>query len=261
MTLTQEALRHQVAHRIRGLRPDLADRDLSPAGLASVRPEIAAPAETTTAVVCVLRRLDLAAFIAGTCAFAASLPAERVAGWRRSFTRTIFLAGNPDNLRDRLAFHHTDPDGAIAWTLPATLREHAPLRRLLRLFDGSGALPPPVTVTVPGTTVPGTTAPGTTVPGTTVPGTTVPGTGTRPVEHDLSVATTGVTVGDCLVHLGHLLAEAVFDRLVSGGDRLVVRPVPRLVGTPGPFEALRVAADPDDPDRLRAYAALARSRS
>jgi hypothetical protein len=235
MTLTQEVLHHQVAQRIRVARPELVDRDLSPAGLASVRQEIATPSETTTAVVCVLRRLDLAALIAGTCTFAAMLPAERVADWRRSFTRTIFLAGNPDNLRDRFDFQYTDPDGAIAWTLPATLREHTPLRRLLRLFDGSGA-PSPVPLTV-----------------------RVPGTGTRQVEHDLYVAS--VTVGDCLVHVGHLLAEAVFDGLVSGGDRLAVRHVPRLVGMPGPFEALRVAADLDNPDRLRAYAALARRRS
>lgn len=231
MTLTQELLRHQVAERIRVARPELVDGDLSPAEFAGVRHEVA----ETAAVLCVLARPDLAAFIAGTCAFAASLPAELVTGWRRSFTRTIFLAGNPRNLRDRFDFHHTDPDGAIGWTLPATLDEHAPLRRLLRLFDTAGALPPPATVTVPGT-------------------------GTRRVEHDVYVASTGVSVGDCLVHLGHLLAEAVLDGLVTAGDRLTVRYVPRLVGMPAPFEALRIAADPDDPDRLRTFAALARSQ-
>lgn len=233
MTLTQEVLRRQVAQRIRVARPDLADRDLS---LAGVRQEATTPSETSTAVVCVLRRLDLAALIAGTCVLARSLPAGRVTAWRRSFTRTIFLAGNPDNLRDRFTFQYADPGGAIAWTEPATLREHAPLRRLLRLFDCSGALPPAATVRVPGA-------------------------GVRPVEHDLYVASTGVTIGERLVHVGHLLAEAVFDGLLAGGDRLTVRHVPRLVGLPGPFEALRVAADPDDPDRLRAYAALTRSRS
>ena len=228
MTLTQEVLRSQVAQRIRVALPDL---DLSPADLAGMRQAAAAPSET--AVVCVLRRLDLPALIAGTCVLAATLPADQVADWRRSFTRTIFLAGNPDNLRDRFAFHHACPSGAIAWTGPATLDEHAPLRRLLRLFEGSGALPPPTTVTLPGT-----------------------GTG---VEHDLYLASTGVTVGECLVHVGHLLAEAVFDGLVTAGDRLTVRHVPRLVGMPAPFEALRIAADPDDPDRLRAFAALVRS--
>lgn len=232
MTLTQEVLRSQVAQRIRVALPDL---DLSPADLAGMR-QAAAPSETSTAVVCVLRRLDMAALIAGTCTLAATLPAERVADWRRSFTRTIFLAGNPDNLRDRFAFHHACPSGAIAWTEPATLDEHAPLRRLLRLFEGSGALPPPTTVTLPGT-------------------------GTRPVGHDLYLASTGITVGECLVHVGHLLAEAVFDGLVAAGDRLTVRHVPRLVGMPAPFEALRIAADPDDPDRLRAFAALVRSES
>lgn len=236
MTLTQEALRRQVAQRIRVARPDLADGDLSPAAMAGVRRAVTEPSETSTAVVCVVRRLDLAALIAGTCVLAASLPAGQVAEWRRSFTRTIFLAGNPDNLRDRFAFHYADPGGAIAWTAPATLGEHAPLRRLLRLFEGAGALPPPSTVRVPGT-------------------------GARPADHDLYVASTGITVGECLVHLGHLLAEAVFDGLMAGGDRLTVRHVPRLVGLAGPYEALRVADDPDEPGRLRAYAALVRSRS
>lgn len=232
MTLTQEVLRHQVARRIRLARPELDGEE----SLAGLRNELAAPAETTTAVVCVLRRLDMAALVAGTCAFAATLPADRVADWRRSFTRTVFLAGNPLNLRHRFDFQYTDPRGAIAWTPPATLGEHAPLRRLLRLFAGSGAVPPPPVVTVPGT-------------------------GVRPVGHDLFLASTGVTAADCLVHLGHLLAEAVFDGLVGAGDRLTVRHVPRLVGLPGPFEALRVAPDPDDPDRLRTYAALTRSHS
>jgi hypothetical protein len=227
VTLTQEVLRSQVAERIRVALPDL---DVSPADLAGMRE---AASETSTAVVCVLRRLDLAALISGTCVLAATLHPEQVEAWRRSFTRTIFLAGNPDNLRDRFAFHHACPSGAIAWTEPATLTEHAPLRRLLRLFDGSGALPPPATVALPGT-------------------------GPR-VEHDLYLASTGITVGECLVHVGHLLAEAVFDGLVAGGDRLTVRHVPRLVGMPAPFEALRIAADPDDPDRLRAFAALVRS--
>lgn len=232
MTLTQEVLRRQVADRIRVARPELAD-----ISLAGMRQEVAAPPpESATAVVCVLRRLDLATFIAGTCVLAATLPSARVADWRHSFTRTLFLAGNPDNLRDRFAFHHADPDGTIAWTEPATLREHAPLRRLLRLFDGSGALPSAPTVRVPGGS-------------------------RRPAEHTLYVASTGVTVGETLVHVGHLLSEAVFDGIVAGGDRLVVRHVPRLVGLTGPFEAVRVAADPDDPDRLRAFAALVGSRS
>ncbi|MBB4908422.1 DUF6182 family protein [Actinophytocola algeriensis] len=237
MTLTQEVLRHQVADRIRAARPDLGGGEIS---LPGMRAEVAAPTESGTAVVCVLRRLDLPTFIAGTCAFAAALPAERVADWRRAFTRTIFLAGNPGNLRDRFSFHHADPGGTIAWTAPATLREHAPLRRLLRLFDGGGALPPAVAVRVPGPDV---------------------RPSAHPAGHDLYLASTGVTVGESLVHLGHLLAEAVFDGLIAGGDRLAVWPVPCLVGLTGPYEALRVGADPHDPDRLRAYAALVRSGS
>lgn len=233
MTISQKRLQHEVAKRIRVARPDLADHDLSTvASMLDVRAEL----EAELAVVCVVQRLDLVSLIRGTCAFAAALTGDQVDGWRAAFTRTVFLAGNPRNLSDRFAFRYVDPDGAAAWTDPSAPGALAPLRRLLRLFHCSGTLP---------------MAP---------PSVTVPGQGTRePVRHDLYLATADVSAADGLVHLGHLLTEAVFDGLISGGDQLVVRQVPRIVGVTEPFAALRASTDPACPDRLRAYAGLSRS--
>jgi hypothetical protein len=241
MTLTQEMLRHQAARRIRAARPDLAGRrDLSTAAeLISVHEEVTAmPAATEPAVVCVVRRFDLGSLIRGNCEFATGLAEEQVSDWRRSFTRTIFLAGNPRNLLDRFTFAHISHDGAAAWTYPSTMDKSAALRRLLKLFHGPRHLP---VRSVPLVEIPGRAPPD-----------------RAPVRRELYIATAGVAVTDSLVNLNHLLAEAVFDGLIGPGDQLAVRQVPRLVGVSEPFEALRVSLDHTSPDRFRAYAGLTR---
>ncbi|NUT53609.1 MAG: hypothetical protein HOV94_40925 [Saccharothrix sp.] len=214
MTLTQDLLHDHVVRRITRARPDLAEaRDLSTVdGLHAVEADIAA--DSDIAVVAVVRHFDLASWVRGTVAFAASLPAAD--GWRRSFTKTLFLAGNPANLADRFAFHHVDETGAVAWTAPAPAGDRLALRQLLRAFVGEREL------SVPGDVV------------VDLPG---PTTG---VGRVLSVAGPGMTVAQAMVHLNHLLVEAVFDGVLTPGDRLTVRRVPRLVGLPGPFDALRV---------------------
>ncbi len=240
MSLTQETLSDRVASRIRRARPDLAARvDLStPSGLTAAQREIAAEGgEEGTLAVAVLCRFDLASFAAGVCAFAGRLDPGTAQAWRESFTRTVFLAGNPENLRERFALDHVAADGSAAWSGPGPAGASGGLRRLLKLFDGSGALPagrtPPVVV---------------------------PAAAGRPertgVEHTLHLATREVTVADLLVHLHHLLAEAVLDGIVSPGDRLAVRQAPYLAGVREPFTAVRVAPDRACPDRLRAYAGL-----
>lgn len=240
MSLTQESLRFRVARRIAGARPDLAERlDLTTApGLLAAQEEItgAAPDEGVLAVA-VLRRFDLADWIRGTCSFAQGLEPPARAAWRASFTRTVFLAGNPENLTGRFAFGHVTPDRSAAWAGPAPAAATGGLRRLLKTFDGSGA--PPATAT--GVIV---------VPGG--PGATDRGA----VEHTVHLATAGVTVAGLLVHLNHLLAEAVLDQVLVPGDRLTVRQAPYLAGVREPFTALRVATDPAGPDRLRAFAGL-----
>jgi len=70
----------------------------------------------------------------------------------------------------------------------------------------------------------------------------------------VTVATAGVGTAGYLVHLGHVVAEAVLDGHLHPGDRLSVRHVPRLLRDGA--VTVRVHADGYDPNRLRAYAAV-----
>ncbi len=246
MTIGPELLRDEAVRRIRSARPDLArGLDLSTAsGLIAAQQEIAARAEATQVIaVAVVRGFDLVPWIRGTCAYAAGLLPEEVAAWRRSFTRTIFLAGNPDNLLDRFAFAHVSEDRSAAWIPPAEETALVPLRRLLKLFDAPGPLPPHPLLTVE------------------IPERADRPRVGRPVRHGLYLATAGVTVAGAMVHLNHLLAEAVLDGLLAPGDALTVRQVPRLTGVSEPFEALRIAGEEGRPDRLRAFAGLTKETS
>ncbi|MEU9794002.1 DUF6182 family protein [Streptomyces sparsogenes] len=240
MKLSQDLLRAEAARRVQVARPDLAaGLDLSTAAaLAEAQARIQESADTDGLLaVSVLRRFELAAWTRATCEFAIGVAPERLAAWRRSFSRTIFLAGNPDNLGDRFRFDHIAEDGSAAWAGPAPAAASAGLRRLLKLFDGSRGLPPRPDTPV---RIPEAIGP----------------RHRPPVRRRLYVATAGITVADTLVHLNHLLVEAVLDGLLAPGDTLTVRQVPRLVGLPGPYAALRVGAEPEHPGRLRAYACL-----
>jgi len=237
VTITQETLRDHAARQIRVSRPELATR-ADTAALIRIYREITSTPETAAMVVCVVRRFDPVSLIRASCAFVAGLTPTQVSQWRRAFTRTIFLAGNPRNLVDRFAFAHLGEDGATAWTRPSTMDELATLRRLLKLYDGPRHLPrrPVARVAVPGQST----------------------VDRAPVRRDLYLSTDGVSAADCLVHLNHLLAEAVFDGLIAAGDELTLRQVPRLIGITEPFEALRVGIDRSGPHRLRAYAGLSK---
>jgi len=224
--LTQEMLRDQAMRRIQTARPEMSEMSISDLN----RLQQHLTEDSDTLVCCVIRRLDLASFVEGACTFAAGLAPDQHPAWRRSFTKTIFLAGNPENLDTRFRFQHITPDRSAAWTPPSTPDELTALRRLLKAFDGPHALP----ASQPTVTLPGTPGP----------------------ARDLYLATAGVTVADTAVHLNHLLAEATLDGLLHPGDRLAVRQVPRLLGITEPFAALRIAIDPADPTRLRAFAGL-----
>ncbi|GGN56332.1 hypothetical protein GCM10012285_50860 [Streptomyces kronopolitis] len=240
MTLIQHGLRKQAAGRIRAARPDLAARhDLDTYdGLLAAQRDIAAEDTDASALAAVvLRSLDLAQWARDTCAFALGVGPERVAAWRASFTRTVFLAGNPAHLRDRFAFVHLAPDLSAAWTAPGPAAETAGLRRLLKLFDGPAALParPDTLVEIPGE----------------------PRLGSRPsVYRELYVATVDCTVSEALVHVNHVLVEAVLDGLIAPGDRLILRQVPRMAGLPAHLASVRVVTEHQLPGRLKAAAGL-----
>jgi uncharacterized protein DUF6182 len=252
MRLTQKFLREQLLSRIKTSRPELELAGLmttaDAARLLAAQPRTDGPSggrpdgdveEPGITVVSVVRRFDLTSWIRGTCAFASGLSPDQVRAWRRSFTRTAFLTGNPDNLLHRFDFAHVSEDRLAAWTVPAEARALATLRRLLKLFDGPRALPqrPEHTLVIPA-------AAGPRPPGR------------APMARGLYLSTAGVTLAESMVNLNHLLAEAVIDGLIAPGDRLRVRQVPRLVGITEPPAALRVGVDGDSPDRLRAFAVL-----
>nr|MDT0663439.1 DUF6182 family protein [Micromonospora sp. DSM 115978] len=242
VTGAQERLRVLLARRVEAARPELARRhDLAdPAGLRAAREEIARGDDGASplSVVVVLSHFDLAHWVRDSCLFAARLDPPRARQWRRSFTRTLFLAGDPGNLRERFEFDQVSEDATVAWSGPRPDEASAGLRRLLRAYDGVRPVDgPPCTVRLP--------AGGPATAGTR-----------RPSRWRLDLSTVGMAVADALVHLNHLLAEAVLDGLVGPGDEVKVRPVPRLVEPWEAYPALRIGADSRDPDRLRAYAGL-----
>ncbi|AZM60239.1 MULTISPECIES: DUF6182 family protein [unclassified Streptomyces] len=244
MIISQQLLRAENARRIREARPELAARFdlLTEEGLlAAQRDMAAAGAEPKVLAVCVLRDLDLPSWIRETYAFARGVRGEAAAAWRRDFTRTVFLAGNPAQVRERFRFAHIAQDASTAWLGPGPAEESTALRRLLKLFPATAGPPavPRTAVELPADGPSGDRA---------------------PVQRELYLATAGPTAADRLVHLHHLLSEAVLDGVLGPGDRLLLRPVPRLVGIAGPFGALRIVPSPERPQELHALAALGPAR-
>ncbi|MFF6995359.1 DUF6182 family protein [Streptomyces sp. NPDC008313] len=238
--MSQQLLRDESARRVREARPELAARvDLSTDdGLLAAHQEITGTGQwPRMPAVCVLRAFEPAVWLREVFLFARRIGPGAAAAWRQDFTRTVFLAGNPGHLRERFAFAHVADDGTAAWLGPAPAGESTALRRLLKVFPADAALPTmaPAVIELPADGPAGCRA---------------------PVQRELHLATAGLTVGASLVHLHHLVCEAVLDGLLEPGDRLALRPVPRLVGVRGPFAALRVGPSDRQPYRLRAHAAL-----
>ena len=195
-------------------------------------------------VAVVVAAVDPAAFIAGAIDFCFAVPPDLRGAWQRTYTRTIFLAGLPATVALRHRHRHVTPDGGLAWHGPAA--DLHGLSRLLRAFQGPAPVRPPagrLTVTLPG-----------------------PATG-----HTARalVATDGVSVGDYLVHLHHLVAEATLRGLLRPGDVLHTehRPVLGDADVGAALDAslahtthTRITQDPRDPGRLRLYAVLTSDR-
>ncbi|MFJ5172347.1 DUF6182 family protein [Streptomyces griseoviridis] len=239
----QGSLRAAVAERLRRARPELAARhDLSTAaGLAAAGAAAGDDAGDDTLVAVVVRDLDLAGWARQTCAYALGLDAAEAAAWRRAFTRTVFLAGDPERIGARFPLARTAPDGSAAWTAPGPPGATAALRRLLKLLQAPAAI-----------RAGGDTA--FEIP--RHPAYRAPVVSRPPLRRDLCLATVDCTLADALVHLNHLLAEAVMDGLLAPGDRLVLRTVPGPAADLNRFAAVRAVPDPHAPDRLRLAAAL-----
>lgn len=189
-----------------------------------------------TAVTVVLRRFAPTTFAQSAVGYALDLPDTLSEPWLRAYTRTVFLSGNPDNLRTRFAFHHVSADGTMAWTRPEQTGETPPLRRLLRLFPGAALPPLPARIEIPPRTAAAPDVP----------------------TARLDVVTTRVSLADYLVHVHHALAEAVLTGLIGTDTAVVLRHLPRLDPAEGPYTTLRAVPDRDATDgRLRACAGVA----
>ncbi|MFJ8630162.1 DUF6182 family protein [Streptomyces sp. NPDC093568] len=200
------------------------------------------PAPPGLAVVVVVADLDPVEFIAGAADFALRIPDAQRDGWYRTFTRTVFLAGRPASVAARHPYRHATPGADLAWYGPATRRELRPLSRLLRAFQAPApiAVPAgPLTVTVPG-----------------------PPSG---LIVDAAVATGDVSSGAYLVHVHHLITEAVLRGLLRPGDTLRVEHADTLdiADFPAVLDPARAASvqtrithSGTEPDRLRLYGVL-----
>jgi hypothetical protein len=189
--------------------------------------------------VVVIRDLDPAAFVRGTLEFALGIPTRLRDPWYRTFTRTLFFAGNPLSVAQRFECSHLAPEGEIGWLGPAHRRAHLALRRMLRLFRAPAPAAPPATLEL------------------TVPG--APPTGRAAT---LRVATAGVSTQEYMVHVNHTLCEASLRGLLGPGDLLSVSHSGELEPTEAAWRdrersQLRIGEDTRRPGRLRLYAALA----
>jgi hypothetical protein len=205
-------------------------------------------AEDLAAVV-VVRDLDPATVVRGALAFVTGLPPALGEHWRRSFTRTLFLAGNPASLADRVDFA-VRIDDAMGWVAPTERHRTRDVSRALRIFHAPAEWPgliDPFTVQVPATSA-----------GADTPR-------PAPLTATLRVATAGVSAADYLVHINHTVCEAVLRGLLRPADRLrIVHETDLdLAGIdiadatgPAPSTHLRIAADHADPGVLRLYARL-----
>ncbi|MBI0378111.1 hypothetical protein JBE27_17965 [Streptomyces albiflaviniger] len=248
---TQQFLRTHLASRIRAARAghDTEALDAQPLTAERMAELAGEAASATTSVTVVLRRFEPRIYAESVLGYALSLPDPLREAWLRAYTRTVFLTGNPANLATRFDFHHTSRDGSMAWTAPDDSGERSPLRRLLRLFPTAGLPALPARLEVSATASPERDP-------------------HAPVRRArLYAVTTRVSLAAYLVHVHHVIAEAVITKLIDEHTRLTIHHVPQLDPSDGPFDMLRVVPDADadasgdgpetaGPGRLRACAGL-----
>lgn len=218
---------------------------LAAAAVARLEEASATGGDTGLGVAVVVADVRPDVFAAATIGFASSVPEDIAVAWRRTFTRTVFLAGLPETVADRHPPAWTAPDGSLSWHGPAPAGHLLGLSRLLRAFAGPAPLRPPAPFTV-----------------------TVPGARTGHTA-EATVATAGISVAGHLVHVHHLLAEATLRGLVRPGDAVRVTHRPEIDGPdvraaldPARAAAVqtRITHDHREPERLRLYALLTSDR-
>lgn len=183
----------------------------------------------------VLKQFDLATYVHLTLEYLAAMPGDVREAWQRSFTRTLFLAGNPAPLAKRFALSHVARDGTMAWTAPHRLDGRDALSRLLKRLTTGGNVALPARVSVP-------------------PEDTSVASG-RTVR--LCVATGGLRIEDYLIHLNHTLCESFFEGAVGPGDRLEIEHVSFIERYPSDARYFRTHRSLTQEDTLQLFAWLA----
>lgn len=186
---------------------------------------------TPVTVLVVLRALDVCDLVRGARAFASALTEEEGRTWLRSWTRTRFLFGNPENLTGRTPARIVGPAGTAAWLGPYPSAHLPGVSRLLKPLTGSL---PPLADTLD-----------------------VPGLADGP-PRELHVATGEVSLVKYLVHLHHTIAEAVLLGRLTAAEPLRITHRSDLDpmsahGSPG---YARVHYTADDTPELRLYTSL-----
>ncbi|GGL19841.1 DUF6182 family protein [Mangrovihabitans endophyticus] len=204
------------------------------------------PAAAVAETVVVVADVVPPAFALGAVEFTLGLPEDLGRAWHRSFTRTLFLAGQPGTVVSRHPARHVAADASMSWHGPAQGDGLRDLSRLLRAFRGprpAASVTRDLSVLVPG----------------------------GPAGHvvEARMATAGVGVGDYLVHLHHLLGEATLRGLIRRGDTVRIGHAPHLDDPdsraalePGRADVVqtRITHDHADPGRLRLYGVLVSER-
>jgi hypothetical protein len=225
--LSQDLLREELARRVDAARIGL--------GSTAGRPPDDTDASASVAAIVVVRDIDMKAFVIGALTHTLMLPAPAQDAWLRAFTRTLFLAGNPDRLQRRHPTDHRSPDGGIGWYAAAPPSTYLGLRRLLRTFDG-----PRMPADAPA-----------------VVRLRVPGCGAAPPRaRRLFVDVCGLGIAQYLVHVHHSVCEAAISGLIGRGDALELVHVQEIDESVGRWEYARVHVDHRDDSRLRLYACL-----
>lgn len=188
----------------------------------------------TTTVLVLVRSLRLADLVQGARGFAAALEPAEAAAWLRSWTRTMFLFGNPANLPVTAPARIVAPGSSAAWLGPFAQGHRPGLGRLLK----------PVTGRLP--QLPGDLD--------------LPGNGPR---WRLQVAVAGLSLADYLVHLHHTLAEAVLLGRLGPDEpvRLSHRPTLAVGVGRGLPDYARVLPEPEDTGLLRLHTWLSRAEA
>jgi hypothetical protein len=202
-----------VAPSLPELEANVAERALDPQRLQAV---------------VVIERFELRAFVRGSLRFAQALSHAQRTAWHREFTRTVFLLGSPNRLKDRFAFAHTAEGAGIGWVAPKPAQEQLNLTRLLKPLRTARPAHGWVDTLINGSTA---------------------------AARELQLVTHGLRLEELLVHLNHLLADSLIEGSLSAEETLRLQPV-ASIDTVRRGASLRITRAARGEPGLVAFAAL-----